>query len=33
MNGTCALKPSLCAGIAIELTPPTLKIRQTIVTT
>jgi hypothetical protein len=33
MNGTCALKPPICTGIAIELAPPTLKIRQTIVTT
>jgi hypothetical protein len=26
------LKPPICKGIAIELTPPTLKVRQTIVT-
>jgi hypothetical protein len=33
MNGTCALKPPICKGIAIELAPPKLKVRQTIVTT
>jgi hypothetical protein len=33
MNDIRALKPPICTGIAIELTPPTLKVRQTIVTT